>query len=224
MEEENTALRQLLEQAGGTAPGAGGAAGAGDAGGAAGAPRTYTAQELQREADRLATERINRERATSAKAEFDRSCNIAVIAGRTKFGEAKFDESLKRLGQVGFYGDDGTNMENLSMALETDDPAKVLHELAQNPTELYRIMDLPPNRRRVEFVKLSLKADAAGGGNGGAPARRPSGASPPIEPIGGRGGEADNRYSENVSPADWHAAEDKREREYWEKQQAQFRA
>ena len=78
-------------------------------------------------------------------------------------------------------------------------------------------MDCPPLQRHAEFVKIAIKADPV------PPVKRPSGASPPIDPIGGRGGETDNRYSNDVPAADWHAAEAKREKEHWERKNAGLR-
>lgn len=203
-ETENKNLRELLERmaAGGDA-GDGGDAGAGN-----GAGRTYTQQDVQREAERIAAEKLRKQQDDNAAADFNRRSNDIYLKGRETHGDA-FDQSLRRLGQVGMTAD------HMGMILETDNPMQVLHELGTKPEEFQRIMDLPPLKQHAEFVKLSLKPTQ--------PAKKPSGASPPTEPLGGRGGEVDNRYSEDVSPADWHAQEAKREREYWERKNAALR-
>lgn len=222
IEAENKRLTAVLER---MAAGGDGGAGDGGAGAGDGGPRTYTMEEVRREAARLAAETVNEERGRQAKAAFDNSCNTAVTAGRADYGAEKFDASLTRLTSLGFYGDDPRNpdLQNLTMVLETDDPHGVMHELGQNPAEYQRIVDLPPLRRHGEFVKLAIKAQASRVAAGGSQ-KRPSAAPPPIEPIGGSGGETDNRYADNAPSADWHAAEEKRERAYWEKKNAQFRA
>lgn len=212
---ENQRLRELMDRM----------AGGGDGGGSAddqGGGRSFTQEDVRREAERIANEKIAAERARLATEDFNNRCNTAAYKARAEYGQTEFDTAVQRLVDLGFYGDDQKNMENIHLALETDDPGAVLFELGKNPNELHRVMSLPPLRRHTEFVKIAEKAAAKRAG-GGQQQKRPSGASPPVEPIGGRGGDTDNRYSENVPSADWHAQEEKREREYWARKNAAFR-
>lgn len=218
VEADNKALRELVERLA-----AGGDAGAADGAGDQGGGRTLTQADVQREAERIANERLRAAEADRSKAEFDRQCNTAVTQGRADYGAEKFDASMARLGQIGFFGDAGNDFENLNMVLQTDDPHGVMHEIGQNPAEYFRIMDMPPLRRHAEFVKLSLKAQATRDKAASNGQRRPSNAPPPVEGLRGNGGEVDNRYNDEASSADWHAAEEKREREYWQRKNAAFR-
>lgn len=157
--------------------------------------RRFTQAEVQAEAARIAADN-----------EFKRDFNGAYEAGAGKFGKAKMDEAIGRISELG-----GMDYDHLQMVLATDEPGKVLYELGAKPEEFQRIMDLPFNRRVAEFVKMGLKTAAA-------PApKKPSGTPPPVEPIGGLGGVADDRYSEKIDDAAWFAAEEKRAAEYAKK-------
>jgi len=153
--------------------------------------RRFTQAEVQAEARRVAAEEA-----------FKRDFNGAYEAGATQFGRAKMDDAIGRISELG-----GLDYDHLQMVLATDDPAKVLYELGAKPEQFQRIMDLPFNRRVVEFTKMGLKTEA--------PVRAPSKAPPPVEPLGGTGGTADNRYNDKIDDAAWFAAEEKRTQEYY---------
>jgi hypothetical protein len=164
--------------------------------------RVYTQAELEAEADRRANAKFQE---TSFKNDFDG----AYRAGSSQFGKAKMDEAIGRISELG-----GLDYDHLQMVLGTDDPSKVLYELGSKPEEFQRIMDLPFNKRVVEFAKMGLKTE---------PARRPSNTPPPVEPIGGGGGNVDNRYRDDVEDAAWFAAEEKRSAAAWKKKQEGWR-
>ena len=73
---------------------------------------------------------------------------------------------------------DEVDVATMRGIMATDAPEKVLYELGKKPSEYQRIMELAPERRQVEFVKLSLKQDA--------PKPKPSEAPAPTEPIAAR--------------------------------------
>lgn len=152
--------------------------------------RRYTQAEVQAEARRVAAEE-----------QFRRDFDGAYQDGAKTHGKARMDEAIGRISELG-----GLDYDHLQMVLATDDPGKVLYELGAKPEEFQRIMDLPFNRRVAEFVKMGLKTAAA-------PApRKPSGAPPPVEPIGGAGGDAgDHRFNDKMSDDEWFRKEEARE-------------
>lgn len=105
--------------------------------------------------------------------------------------QERYQDDLTRInadGEKNYKGEWAKSLENLATLgtvempvmqgiLATDDPAKVLYELGKNPAEYQRIMELRPERRQTEFVKLSLKA---------APKPKPSAAPEPVETVRGR--------------------------------------
>lgn len=105
--------------------------------------------------------------------------------------QERYQDDLTRInadGEKNYKGEWAKSLENLATLgtvempvmqgiLATDDPAKVLYELGKNPAEYQRIMELRPERRQTEFVKLSLKAVAK---------LRPSAAPEPVETVRGR--------------------------------------
>lgn len=115
---------------------------------------------------------------------------INAAAVRLRESE-RYQEDLTKINEAGekaYKGDWAKSLENLATLgtvempvmqgiLATDDPAKVLYELGKNPAEYQRIMELRPERRQTEFVKLSLKA---------APKAKPSAAPEPVETVRGR--------------------------------------
>lgn len=157
--------------------------------------RRFTQAEVRAEAQRLA-----------AADKFRSDFKSAYDGGASKFGKDKMQGAIDRIDELG-----GLDYDHLSMILATDEPSQVLYQLGAKPEEFQRIMDLPFNRRIAEFVKMGLKPAAA-------PApKKPSGTPPPVEPIGGLGGVADDRYSDKIDDAAWFAAEEKRAAEYAKK-------
>jgi hypothetical protein len=156
--------------------------------------RVYTQAELDAEADRRAEIKAQ-------TVSFQRDFNSAVESANKAYGRDKVNEAIARISELG-----GLDVDHLNLVLATDDPAKVLFDLGSKPEEFQRIMELPYARRAVEFTKMGLKTET--------PAPRVSRTAPPVEPLGGSGGSADNRYSDKVDDAAWFAAEEKRAAEY----------
>lgn len=156
--------------------------------------RVYTQAELDAEADRRANIKLE-------QTVFQRDFASAVESANKAFGKDKMNDAIARISELG-----GLDVDHLNLVLGTDDPGKVLFELGSKPEEFQRIMDLPFNKRVVEFAKMGLKTET--------PARQPSKTPPPVEPIGGSGGSTDNRYDDKTDDAAWFAAEEKRSAAY----------
>ena len=164
--------------------------------------RTYTRSELDAEVERIASEKAQH---LDFQRTFDKSYQEAVKS----YGKANMDASISRISEMG-----GLDVDHLNMVLATDHPEKVLYELGSKPEEFQRIMELPFNRRVVEFTKMGLKVEQ--------PKKTPSRAPDPVEPIAGGGGPVDNRYSDKVSDNDWYAAEEKRAEARWKAKQKEW--
>lgn len=163
--------------------------------------RVYTKAELDAEADRRANIKLE-------QTVFQRDFASAVESANKAFGKDKVNDAIARISDLG-----GLDVDHLNLVLGTDDPGKVLFELGSKPEEFQRIMDLPFNKRVVEFAKMGLKTET--------PVRQPSNTPPPVEPIGGGGGSPDNRYNDKADDAAWFAAEEKRTAANYEKQRKQ---
>jgi hypothetical protein len=162
--------------------------------------RRFTQAEVRAEAARIAAE-------DQFKRDFASAYDAGVkICGGGKMGAAKMDEAIGRISELG-----GLDGEHIGMILATDDPGKVLYELGSNPEEFQRIMDssVPLKKRGVEFTKMGLKAVT--------PPKKQSGTPPPVEPLGGTGGTADNRYSDKIDDEAWFRAEEKRTQEHYKR-------
>lgn len=128
----------------------------------------------------------------------------AYYKGQQEFG-ADFDAGLRRLGEMGM------NDQHIMRIMATDNPAQVMNDLGKNPGEFIRISNLSPERQMVELAKMSLTPAAQA-----QPQRRVSRAAPPVDPLTARGSAPDVRYSDDVTDEEWHANEDRKEREQWE--------
>lgn len=149
--------------------------------------RKFTQAEVQAEARKI-----------SAQDKYDNDANDADARGKAVYGN-KWGSTLAKLPKLG--GVDVTDMVDI---LNTDQPHVVLYQLS-DPDTYQRVMDLPPARRRNEFVKLSLKE---------APKRieeskRPAEQAAPVAAIaGGRRVAASqvDLYDEKVEDDAWYAA------------------
>lgn len=81
---------------------------------------------------------------------YNEDSNRADEDGRKTYGD-KWSRALDRLPKMG-----GVNINDMVDILATDNPHVVLYSLGSNP-ELYdRVMNMPPARRRNEFVKMGM--------------------------------------------------------------------
>lgn len=188
LEEANEVLRLANEKA---APGA--AAAAGD-------PPTRSAARRDDDAD-LET----RAQQIAARNEFTRDCNTVAAAGSKNYG-AKWAQAQSTLAELG-----GVDIRTMTGILATDDPSKVLYELGTNPDEFHRIMDLTPERRQTEMVKLAMKPAKKAPGRSKAPA--------PIEPVRSRSGGDSLALSDDLDDDTWAARRRAAKQAKWEKKQ-----
>lgn len=162
--------------------------------------RVYTQAEMDAEANRRA-------QSIAEQTTFQRDFASAVSSANTAYGKDKMQSAIDRISELG-----GLDVDHLNLVLGTDDPGKVLYELGSKPEEFQRIMDLPFNKRVVEFAKMGLKPETNG--------RKISNTPPPVEQIGGGGGSTDNRYNDKADDAAWFAAEEKRSLAAWKAKRA----
>lgn len=122
--------------------------------------RTYTAEEFQAEAARVAEAQ-----------RFTDAANAAYEAGTKKFPD--FEEAVSNLNGLGIM-----SPTLLDAALATDAAPDVIHHLGTDPDEAARIMSLSPVRMAAEMTKLAAKLTAP-------KAFSTSNAPAPIRPVDG---------------------------------------
>jgi hypothetical protein len=159
-------------------------------------PRTFTAAEVEAEANRLAAQNL-----------FHSEVDKAVIAGRAAhedYNEA-IDGLKKITGPV-------VPAEFLAAALETGEASEIIYHLGKNAAEADRILSLPMIKQAVALQKLASElADARPipGEEGPKVSKAPK----PIQPrVGGRGSAEPNL--ETMPMKDFIALRNKQEREY----------
>lgn len=136
-----------------------------------------------------------------AAREFNRACNEIAAKGKAEFED--FDASLKNFDILG-----GLTPQIAQLALETDNPSKVLYELSKDLEKAAEIFSLPP----LKQVKEILKFEAKIGAKAASPAKAVSRAPDPIEPKLGGGSRAStdvNLYDDNVDTKAWIEARNK---------------
>ena len=111
---------------------------------------------------------------------FEEQLKSTNAAGEASYGKGDWGKALDKLATFGTV-----DPEDFSAILNTDEPAKVLYELGNNPAEYQRLMNLPPAKRQIEIVKIAIK-------------QKPAPPAPPPAP------KAD--LSEKASDEDWFAA------------------
>jgi len=112
--------------------------------------------------------------------EFNRRCDETALAGRATFGETEFNGRIGNLQKLVDNSDQqSVNAYNalLQAALDTGEPAKVLHDLGGDMNEAQRILSLPATRMAVELTKRAFNANS----------QQVSQAPKPIQPVGVRG-------------------------------------
>jgi hypothetical protein len=143
-------------------------------------------------ADRKAAERL-------AVQEFNKACNAVEAAGSKAFGE-KWARAKAELSMLDDHG--RIPMDILSVALETENPARVLFVLGNDIEKATELMGMTPIKRAIAMDKIASSK----------PAERPASKTPPpIEPLGGRGSR-DDRPTDRDSDEEWNRKEEARER------------
>lgn len=86
--------------------------------------------------------------AATPEAKWNADCNRVFFDGVKRFG-GEFEDGVARLKEEGVATPDV-----LLQLLETDDPARTLHTLAQNPDDAKLIAAMPPVRRASAIAAL----------------------------------------------------------------------
>jgi hypothetical protein len=131
--------------------------------------------------------------------EFNNKCNAVESAGSKAFG----DKWTKAKTDLAMLDDQGRiPIDILSVALETDDPARVLFVLGNDIEKATELMGMTPIKRAIAMDKIASSK----------PAERPqSKTPPPVEPLGGKGA-GNDRPSDRDSDEEWNRKEAIRER------------
>lgn len=143
-------------------------------------------------AERKAAERL-------AVQEFNKACNAVEAAGSKAFGD-KWARAKAELAMLDDHG--RIPMDILSVALETENPARVLFVLGNDIEKATELMGMTPIKRAIAMDKIASQKPAAPSA---------SKAPPPVEPLGGRGG-GNDRPSDRDSDEEWNRKEEARER------------
>lgn len=147
-------------------------------------------------AERKAAERL-------AVQEFNKACNAVEAAGSKAFGD-KWARAKAELAMLDDHG--RIPMDILSVALETENPARVLFVLGNDIEKATELMGMTPIKRAIAMDKIASQKPAAPSA---------SKAPPPVEPLGGRGG-GNDRPSDRDSDEEWNRKEEARERRLME--------
>jgi hypothetical protein len=146
--------------------------------GTPGSPPAPAAASLS-EAD---VERRAQERAVqiAATTRFNEECNKVAESGKTEYKDS-WVQTLTNLNSVGATGE-GSNPEFLSMAIELNNPHKILHHLGNNPELAAKIVAMPPTKMALELARIEATVNAP---KAAAPAAPVSNAPSPIIPVQG---------------------------------------
>lgn len=132
------------------------------------------------------------EQATKAKAEeSDRELTKSWTASVDKT-RAKYDDYDEKVQDEAF----NPTPAMARAMLESDQKAEIAYYLASNPEEMDRIAKLSPLRQAAEILKLEDKVSSK------APAKKPSKAPAPIEPVGGKSG-GDGKLRDDLPIGEW---------------------
>lgn len=145
------------------------------------APKTFTQEDVQREAQRLA-----------AQSQYDQDCDATFAKGKEAFPD--WEDQLTRLPKLG--GIDPVTMQGI---LATDNPEQVIYTLASDPEEYERVMGLPLAKRQNALTKIGMTKPKQ--------VKRPSDAPPPTDSVSGRRMPAGkvNLHDDSVADEDWYA-------------------
>lgn len=130
--------------------------------------------------------------------DFNSKCNAVETAGSKTFG----DKWPKAKADLAMLDDQGRiPMDILSVALETDDPARVLFVLGNDIEKATELMGMTPIKRAIAMDKIASTK---------APERQRSNAPPPVDPLGGKGA-GNDRPTDRDTDEEWNRKEAIRE-------------
>lgn len=148
-----------------------------------------------------------RARELNSQTEWARQCNSVIENGKAAYPDwqAKVD-TIRKMVDPGDQGEVLKYNNFLAAAMETGQAHQILYDLAANPGEAKRLMDLSPVKQAAALATLMA---------GRKKEKEPSGAPAPITPVGGHGA-----HFEEINPddpdrgmqlpkADWFARREK---------------
>lgn len=152
--------------------------------------------KTQAEFDKAVRDEATRQRNIDA---FNARCNDVEAAGTKAFG----DKWPKAKADLAMLDDAGRiPMDILTVALETDDPARVLYVLGNDIEKATELMGMTPIKRAIAMDKIANTK----------PQERPQSRTPaPIDPLNGKG-TGNDRPSDRDSDEEWNRKEAIRER------------
>jgi hypothetical protein len=136
-------------------------------------------------------------------------CNKAAKDGETKYKQkvtidgvsiTEWQIAVSNLEMLG-----GFDTETMGGILASDDPAKALFELGNNPENYHRIMELSVPRRIIEIGKLAMQP---------ASVKKVSEAPAPVNPVGGRAAPPAAVLSDDIDDDKWHKIREAQRAEY----------
>lgn len=172
-------------------------------------PEDYDTHEayLEAKVEWLADQKVDKklqereERQSKAKAaEADKALTDSWTASVAKVRE-KYDDYDEVTQDEGF----NPTPAMARAMLESDHKAEIAYYLAKNPEEMERIAKLSPLRQAAEVMKLEDKVSASAK----SPAKKPSKAPPPIDPVGGKSKSDENSLRDDLPMAEWLARRQK---------------
>lgn len=147
---------------------------------------TLTEEVINRRAEALAetkaTEKV-----------FNDRCNAVYAVGQAAYGK-EFDSAVSVLGSTGLV-----DRDFLELALDMEEPAKVIVELAKDPEKALALAKMPAAKKALAMARMFPVIAAP------MPKVPSSGAPPPITPPPG-GAPPPNSLSDSVPIGDWMVA------------------
>lgn len=156
---------------------------------------TVPASEVERRAEALAVQR-------QAAAELEAQCNAVLDKGKQDYGEKEWTGAIEQLQTLGGYDPD-----TLAGILATDDPARVIFEMASNPDTYHELMELTPAKRLAKMATMAAAPK---------PKKKVSQAPEAItdETVSGRAN-AGGGLSDDLSDDEWYKRRQAQKRKRW---------
>lgn len=142
-----------------------------------------------------------------AQRDLKKNMNAMYNAGIEKIGET-FQQSIDNLKAVG-----GVDPDTMSAILATDDPAKIMHELGQDPDKLFELQELPFAERVAKLVKMAIPPP---------PVKKKlvSGAPEPTDEVNARAAGDQNSLDDKIPADEWHRRRTAQREQRWKEKQA----
>lgn len=158
---------------------------------------SYDEAEVNRRAEAMATQQAQQR-------EFEAQCTAVLDKGKEAYGEKEWGEALGTLQKLGGYDSD-----TLAGILATEDPSRVIFEMASNPDLYHELMDLTPAKR---LAKMATMAAAPKPKKKVSEAPEAIATGETVQGTGGRGG----TLRDDMSDDDWYRVRAAQKRKRWE--------